>query len=274
MGVEERRGSGVGPRVSRVEVSAYRMPTDAPESDGTYDSRRVAAGSLSEFGGESKRESDDRAKALMDRLKRVGNPPSMKLFDDEAEEEHLRKVRESGLGATARIPGEKDAWEGWEDSAVPPERVGPTSAPSASRSRSADTIVHSTAISARGASTTESLFNMNTYEFLNDFREFLDEAGDLVVSHGGSISGEQGDGQSKAALLPKMFGPGLVRSFGEFEAIFDPDNKMSPHRVVDPAMPGENLRLGPAYHSLPQVETHFKTWAGAGEPPEHPFEAP
>ncbi len=49
----------------------------------------------------------------------------MKLFDDEAEEEHLWKVRESGLGATARIPGEKDAWEGWEDSAVPPDQVGP-----------------------------------------------------------------------------------------------------------------------------------------------------
>ena len=52
----------------------------------------------------------------------------MKLFDDEAEEEHLWKVRESGLGATARIPGEKDAWEGWEDSAVPPHKRRPLSA--------------------------------------------------------------------------------------------------------------------------------------------------
>ena len=80
---------------------------------------------LVEFGGESKEEADDKARKLMDRLKRVEHPPSMKLFDDEAEEEHLWKVRESGLGATARIPGETDAWEGWEDSAVPPERVGP-----------------------------------------------------------------------------------------------------------------------------------------------------
>ena len=48
----------------------------------------------------------------------------MKLFDDEAEEEQLWKVRESGLGATARIPGQPDAWEGWEDSAVPPDKVG------------------------------------------------------------------------------------------------------------------------------------------------------
>ena len=79
---------------------------------------------LVEFGGESKEEADDKAHRLMDHLKSVANPPSMKLFDDEAEEEHLWKVRESGLGATARIPGEKDAWEGWEDSAVPPDQVG------------------------------------------------------------------------------------------------------------------------------------------------------
>ena len=49
----------------------------------------------------------------------------MKLFDDEAEEQHLWKVRESGLGATARVPGQNDAWEGWEDSAVPPDRARP-----------------------------------------------------------------------------------------------------------------------------------------------------
>src|SRR5690349_15171271 len=61
---------------------------------------------LVEFGGETKQEADDKARRLMDRLKSAPNPPSMKLFDDEAEEEHLWKVRESGLGATARIPGE------------------------------------------------------------------------------------------------------------------------------------------------------------------------
>ncbi len=80
---------------------------------------------LVEFGGETKDESDGKARDLMERLKKAKNRPSMKLFDDEAEEEHLWKVRESGLGATARIPGEHDAWEGWEDSAVPPHRVGP-----------------------------------------------------------------------------------------------------------------------------------------------------
>jgi Fe-S oxidoreductase len=54
-----------------------------------------------------------------------------------------------------------------------------------------------------------------------------------------------------------MFGPELVKAFGEFKAIWDPLNKMNPHKVVDPYQPGENLRLGPHYHP-PQVETHFR----------------
>ena len=109
---------------------------------------------LVEFGGESKDESDDKARALMDRLKKAKNPPSMKLFDDEAEEEHLWKVRESGLGATARIPGETDAWEGWEDSAVPPDQRRPLPPrPPQAASTSTATTARSTATSARAAST-------------------------------------------------------------------------------------------------------------------------
>ena len=57
-------------------------------------------------------------------LKKQPNPPTMKMFDDPEEEELIWKVREGGLGATAWVPGHPDAWPGWEDSAVPPEKVG------------------------------------------------------------------------------------------------------------------------------------------------------
>ena len=100
-------------------------------------------------------------------------------------------------------------------------------------------------------------FDLKTASGVAHFRNFLNEAGDLVTSYGGSVSGEHGDGQSKAALLPKMFGDELVRAFGEFKAIWDPGNHMNPHKVVDPYLPGENLRLGPHYHP-PQVKTHFQ----------------
>lgn len=212
---------------------------------------------LVQFGGESQGEAEAKAKDLMARLKKVKNRPSMKLFDDEAEEEHLWKVRESGLGATAHIPAEKDAWEGWEDSAVPPHRVG-------DYLRDLRKLLEKFGYNCslyghfgQGCIHTRIDFELKTYNGVKQFRAFLNEAADLVSSYGGSISGEHGDGQSKAALLPKMFGEEIVQAFREFKAIWDPDHKMNPHRVVDPAVPGENLRLGPSYRP-PHVDTHFR----------------
>ena len=49
----------------------------------------------------------------------------MKLYDDPDEEHLVWEIRESGLGATAWVPGEPVTWEGWEDSAVAPDKVGP-----------------------------------------------------------------------------------------------------------------------------------------------------
>ncbi|MBX6311739.1 MAG: FAD-binding oxidoreductase [Isosphaeraceae bacterium] len=212
---------------------------------------------LVEFGGEDKDEADAKALRLMEHLKQSGNPPSMKLFDNEMEEEHLWKVRESGLGATARIPGEKDAWEGWEDSAVPPDKVGPYLRDLRQLFNKYGYKCALYGHFGQGCIHTRIDFDLKTTDGVEHFRRFLDEAGDLVVRYGGSISGEHGDGQSKAALLPKMFGPELVQAFREFKAIWDPDNKMNPHKVVDPYLPGENLRLGPHYNP-PQLETHFK----------------
>ncbi len=85
----------------------------------------------------------------------------------------------------------------------------------------------------------------------------LSKAADLVVSYGGSLSGEHGDGQSKAEFLPKMFGAELVEAFREFKSIWDPDWKMNPGKIVDAYLPTENLRLGTGYNP-PQPDTYFK----------------
>ena len=187
----------------------------------------------------------------MEHLKGVSNPPSMKLFDNEAEEEHLWKVRESGLGATARIPGEKDAWEGWEDSAVPPDRVGPYLRDLRKLFQKFGYNCSLYGHFGQGCIHTRIDFELKTYEGVKHFRKFLDEAGDLVVSYGGSISGEHGDGQSKAALLPKMFGPELVRAFGEFKAIWDPENKMNPAQGGRPLPAGREPAARPYLQSAP-----------------------
>ena len=92
------------------------------------------------------------------------------------------------------------------------------------------------------------------------FRSFLEEAADVVLKFGGSFSGEHGDGQARAALLPKMFGPELMQAFREFKALWDPTNCMNPGKLIDPIAaydPIENLRIGPGYQPA-QTKTWFQ----------------
>lgn len=212
---------------------------------------------LVEFGGETKAECDDQAHRLMDQLKPKPDAPSMKLFDDEKEERLIWTVRESGLGATAHVPNKQITWEGWEDSSVPPEKLGgylrDFRALLDKFNYKGDLYGHF----GQGCVHTRIDFDLETEPGIKTFRRFLYEAADLVVSYGGSLSGEHGDGQSRAELLPKMFGPELIEAFREFKAIWDPQGKMNPGKIVDPYRVDENLRIGTTFNPTHR-ETHFE----------------
>lgn len=203
---------------------------------------------LVEFGGHTRNEALEKARALKSRLAATTNPPSVKIFHDPGEEAIVWKVRESGLGATARVPGRADTWEGWEDSSVPPEALG--SYLRAFRGL-LDRYGYRAALYGhfgQGCLHTRIPFDLRSPSGIAKFRSFVEEAADLVVSHGGSLSGEHGDGQSRAELLPKMFGPELIRAFEEWKAIWDPEGGMNPGKIVRPNRLDEDLRLGPEYH--------------------------
>jgi FAD/FMN-containing dehydrogenase len=210
-----------------------------------------------EFGGDSKEDSDAQARRCMDLLKRIAHPPTMKLLDNSEEEEKVWKVRENGLGATAWVPGHPDTWPGWEDSAVPPDKVGPYLREL--RKLFSKYGYHPSLYGhfGQGCVHCRVAFDLYTAEGIQNFRNFLDEAADLVVSFGGSLSGEHGDGQGRAELLPKMYGPDLMEAFHEFKRIWDPDWKMNPGKVIDPYPITSNLHLGTDYHP-PKVQTHFQ----------------
>ncbi|TML95130.1 MAG: FAD-binding oxidoreductase, partial [Actinobacteria bacterium] len=210
-----------------------------------------------EFGGDDKDEADGKAHDLVRELKRSSNPPEgVKLFDDPEQAEHVWKVREAGLGATAFIPGKPDTYEGWEDSAVPPERLGEY----LRRLRKlAGKYQYDSALYGhygQGCVHARWNFDLKSEPGIKQYRSFLDEASDLVLELGGSLSGEHGDGESRAELLPKMFGPELIDAFREFKSIWDPDWKMNPGKVVDAYRITDNLRLGPNY-APPRLKTHF-----------------
>ena len=220
---------------------------------------------LVEFGGETKDEADEKARKLMGELK-VGKDGlcGMKLYDRPEQEEHVWKVREAGLGATAFLPGRDDTFEGWEDSAVPPERVGDYLR---DLTKLSGKYGYSSALYGHygnGCIHARWNFDLSTAAGLKKYRAFVEEAADLVVSYGGSISGEHGDGQSRGELLPKMFGPELIDAFREFKSIWDPDWKMNPGKVVDAYPLDSNIRLGPDTFNPPQVKTHFAFLGDSG----------
>jgi FAD/FMN-containing dehydrogenase/Fe-S oxidoreductase len=211
---------------------------------------------LVEFGGDTKDETDEKARALMRDLENDRQPPTgMKLYDDPEAEQHIWLTREAGLGATAFVPGKEDTHEGWEDSAVAPENLGEYLR---RLSKLADKYGYESSLYGhygQGCVHARWNFDLVTKPGIEKFRSWLDEASDLVLELGGTLSGEHGDGQARAELLPKMFGDRLIEAFEEYKTIWDPDWKMNPGKVVQPYRVDENLRLGAEYDpSRPKVK--------------------
>jgi len=209
-----------------------------------------------EFGAESIPGAEMQAQRLIDALRRSPNPPNVKLYSG-ANAKRVWEVRESSLGATSHVPGEPLNWEGWEDAAVAPEKLGGYLRDL--RKMMAEFNYKGSLYGHFGHACvhTRLNFDLQSKEGIAKYRRFVEEAADLVVSYGGSLSGEHGDGQARAELLPKMFGPELMEAFRKFKTAWDPDWKMNPGKLIHPNKLDENLRLG-ANYSPWEPQTHFQ----------------
>ena len=212
---------------------------------------------LAEFGAATAAQAEAQARAVMQSLSQSAQPPSMRLFTNKRQARQVWDVRESALGATSHVPGEPPGWEGWEDAAVAPDKLG---AYLRDLHKLMQGYGYRSALYGHFGHACVHMrinFDLESREGIAKYRKFVEEAADLVISYGGSLSGEHGDGQSRAELLPKMFGPELVQAFREFKTLWDPDWKMNPGKVVEPYKLDENLRLGADYKPW-QPQTHFQ----------------
>ncbi|MFG1641259.1 FAD-binding and (Fe-S)-binding domain-containing protein [Amycolatopsis sp. NPDC049252] len=190
-----------------------------------------------------------RARALAASLELTGAA----VLDDPVAQRRLWRIREEGAGLATRLAGGAEAWPGWEDAAVPPERLGAylREFKELMRAHGRRSVVYGHY--GEGCLHLRLDFDLLSPQGIAGFRRFLEEAADLVASHGGSLSGEHGDGQARSELLSRMYSPEMLGVFARFKAIFDPAGRMNPGILVEPRKVDANLRVRSAPLSIEDV---------------------
>lgn len=213
---------------------------------------------LVEFGGNDSGDTCTQAKRLIERLQHTKSAPAdYQIVDDKEHANRIWEVRKAGLGATAFPPPEQTPhWPGWEDSAVPPDKVGDYVRDLKDLYKKYGYVGSLYGHFGQGCIHSRVSFDLQSPEGVEKYRRFAQEAADLVVSYGGSLSGEHGDGQARGELLERMYGAELIEAFREFKRIWDPQWKMNPGKVIDPYRLDENLRL--IQYQPEPVETTFE----------------
>ena len=164
-----------------------------------------------------------------------------RVVTDMAEQAVLWRIREEGAGlATRTLP--RKALSGWEDAAVPPARLG-------AYLRDFDALLADNNLDGvpyghfgDGCVHIRIDFPLDEPGGHEVFRSFLVDAATLVASHGGSLSGEHGDGRARSELLPLMYTPEAIDLFGQVKAVFDPDYLLNPGVLVRPRPVDADLR--------------------------------
>ncbi|PSK50950.1 putative FAD-linked oxidoreductase [Streptomyces sp. 111WW2] len=192
-----------------------------------------------ETGGDTEAEARARAEAVV----RAADVVDALVVTDPGGQRTLWRIREDASGTATRMPDGSEAWPGWEDCAVPPARLG-----GYLRDFRRLLTAHELRGTPYGHFGDGCIHVRIDFDLLSEagvarFRRFSEELADVVVAHGGSLSGEHGDGQARAELLPRMYGPETVALFERAKAVWDPDDLLNPGMLVRPAPLDANLRF-------------------------------
>ncbi|MET9499744.1 FAD-binding and (Fe-S)-binding domain-containing protein [Streptomyces sp. NPDC006552] len=183
------------------------------------------------------------ARAAAQRIVRAADVRDALVVGDPAGQRALWRVREDAAGTATRMPDGSEAWPGWEDCAVPPARLGAYLREFRGLLREHGLRGTPYGHFGDGCIHVRIDFDLLTEAGIGRFRRFSEELAALVVAHGGSLSGEHGDGQARAELLPTMYGERLVGLFEQVKGVWDPADVLNPGVLVRPARLDENLRF-------------------------------
>lgn len=178
------------------------------------------------------------------------------VVHDPQEMRELWRIREASAGIVTRLPDGGEAWPNWEDSAVPPENL-------AGYLRDLYALMDKYQLRGipfghfgEGCVHVRISFDFGTKEGIAQFKAFMEEAAALVSSHGGSLSGEHGDGRARSALLGHMYSPQMLALFEKFKLVFDPERLFNPGVLVWPDATDQGLRMAPGQRTLELTPVH------------------
>lgn len=211
---------------------------------------------LIEMPGDTPADALDRAHRLI----RASAAISSNVIADPVAARPIWRVREDGVGLASRTAAGEQAWPGFEDAAVPPERLG-------EYLRAFDELTAQHGIEGMpyghfGDGCIHVRLNIPLERDGAALRRFMLDAGRLVASFGGSISGEHGDGRARSELLPLMYSDEAIATFGAVKTLFDPQGVLNPGILVHPAPLDADLRR-PQALPTPKVRGGF-AWAHDG----------
>ncbi|HLS50348.1 MAG TPA: FAD-binding and (Fe-S)-binding domain-containing protein, partial [Actinomycetaceae bacterium] len=176
----------------------------------------------------------------------------------------LWRIRADGAGLGGRTPAGNQAWPGWEDAAVPPERLG-------AYIREFEALMATHRVDGLlyghfgdGCLHVRIDMPLETPTGVAASRDFLVEAAELVAAHGGSLSGEHGDGRARSELLSHMYSAPMLEVFGEVKALFDPRDLLNPGVLVRPDPITAHLRR-PQAKPRPATASGFSFHADGGD---------
>jgi FAD/FMN-containing dehydrogenase/Fe-S oxidoreductase len=165
---------------------------------------------------------------------------SSRLVPAGAETKAIWRIREDGVGLAGRTAAGKQAWPGFEDAAVPPENLG-------AYLREFESMLDGYGIDGMpyghfGDGCVHVRLDIPLEKDGSVLRAMMDDAAHIVARHGGSLSGEHGDGRARSELLPAMYSTAALDAFAGFKALFDPRDLLNPGVLVRPNALDQDLR--------------------------------
>ena len=162
------------------------------------------------------------------------------VYPPGAQASALWRIRADGAGLGGRTPpdgaggGDQQAWPGFEDAAVPPENLGAYLRDFTALMEEFDIDGLLYGHFGDGCVHVRLAMPLETPEGVAHSRAFLQSAARICAAHGGSVSGEHGDGRARGELLRFMYSPEMLDLFARVKHIFDPGNLLNPGVLAAP----------------------------------------